>query len=371
MTAKEKTARLALALTAGIGPVRGRWLLDVFGSAETALGASPEKLRQKGGLPKKVASGLKDGLAWAEEETARLDKLGGWVMVYGEESYPDLLAGIDRPPLALFGRGEITPADDKAVAIVGSRHGTEYGRRVTMMMARELARSGVTVVSGLAVGIDTAAHQGALDGGGRTIGVLGCGLDVDYPKPNRRLKEEIVGSGAMITEYPLGTQPKAGTFPARNRIIAGLAKGTVVAEASPRSGSLITAKQALDFGREVMAVPGLVTDRRRAGTHTLIRQGAALVGSGRHVIEELWPEGAESGERVRGPNWEPVEEDRPEIELEPETARVFDQVEGSPRHVDDIIRGSGLPPEEVVGRLLDLELEGLVARQDGQMFVRK
>lgn len=371
ITQAERKARLALALTKGVGPVRGRVLMDVFGSAEKVFEAGVEKVREMGRLPSKTADDLHKGPARAEKELKRLDRMGGWAVVLGDDDYPLLLKEIPTPPLALFGLGTLDPMDKQAVAVVGSRQATHYGRKVTDRLSRELAALGITVVSGLAVGIDAAAHQGALNGGGRTIAVLGCGLNVDYPSRNRQLKADIAGSGAVLSEYPLDKGPRAGAFPARNRIIAGLAKGVVVAEGSPRSGSLITVDHALDFGRAVMAVPGPIFDRRREGPHNLIRQGAALVTSGREVAEELWPE----ADRVKPGQVSLFDEGYlpgpdPAEGLEPDAAKVFTRLEATPLHIDELTRLSGLLPEQIQVTLLDLELMGLVRRLPGQLFVR-
>ena len=360
----ERVARLALSLTEGVGAMSGRKLIEAFGSAEKVFAADPRQVEERGRLKPGSAVGLKKSLPAAEAELARLKALGGWLLVWGEEVYPRLLTHIHAPPLALFGLGGFLAADERAVAVVGSRQATEYGRKTTQRLAAELASLGITVVSGLAVGIDTAAHIGALEAGGRTIAVLGSGLDVDYPRENARLKEQIIASGTVLTEYPLGTQPAPWRFPVRNRIIAGLAGGVVVAEASPRSGSLITASHALEGGRTVMAVPGPVTDRRREGTHELIRQGAALVASGRQAAGEIWPE------LDFRPSDAPMETEPDLSGLDKPSRLVYSLIEAVPRHVDEIIRAADLSPEEVQGRLFDLELRGLAQRLPGQMFAR-
>jgi len=359
----ERLARLALSLTEGVGPVLGRKLISAFSSAEAALEAGAEDLETQAGLPREAAVRLQVGLRRAEAELEALERLGGWVILWGEADYPEALSQIYGPPLALFGLGRLRAEDNRAVALVGSRQATDYGRRTTRQMAKDLAWFGATIVSGLAVGIDAAAHEGALKGGGRTIAVLGCGLDVDYPRENLKLKGLIAEQGAILTEFPLGSDPAAWRFPVRNRIIAGLVRGVVVGEASPSSGSLITARLALDFGRTVMAVPGPVSDRRREGTHQLIREGAVLVASGRDVVQELWPE-ALAGAEPRPLAAEPGQD------LEPGLKAVFDLVEAAPRHADEIIRAAARPPEEILGRLLDLELRGLIRQLPGQLFVK-
>ncbi len=371
ITPEERQSRLALALSPGVGPVRSMVLIDYFGSAQEILAADPGKVREAARLPRDVDLDPSKALERAEQEMERLESMGGWAVVLGDERYPALLEEIPVPPLALYGLGTLEPRDKQAVAVVGSRQATHYGLKATSRLAWEMAGLGLTVISGLAVGVDAAAHQGALDGGGRTIAVLGCGLDINYPPPNRRLKADIALSGAVLSEYPLGTKPRPGTFPVRNRIIAGLSKGVVVAEGSPRSGSLITADHALDFGRTVMAVPGPIFDRRREGPHNLIRQGAVLVTSGADVLEELWPE----ADRVR-PGQAPLfAEDAlpgpdPMEGLEPDAAKVFGLLEATPVHADELIRVAGLPPQQTQVILLDLELLGLVRRLPGQLFVR-
>ena len=355
----------------GVGPIRARALLDRFGSAGAVFDISRAKLAQEGLLPAKAVDNLSSGLEWAAREREELEKRGGFALVWGEEPYPPLLRQIPRPPLALFGLGELEESDSQAVAVVGSRQATDYGLRTTFRLAQELAELGICVVSGLAVGIDTAAHRGALKAGGRTIAVLGCGLDIDYPRENVRLKERIASSGAVLSEYPLGTEPRPGLFPVRNRIIAGLVKGVVVSEGSPRSGSLITADLAADFGRSIMALPGPLTDRRREGPHRLIRQGAALVTSGEEVSQELWPE-ADRVAPASAPLFDqagPAGPD-PAAGLETRAAKVFGLLEDEPKHVDKLTRAAGYPAEEIQVILLDLELMGLARRLPGQMFIR-
>ncbi len=362
----ERLARLGLALTEGVGPVRVRRLIDHFGSAEAALAAPIDRLAEAARLKPERAAGLAGAIDRAEAELAGLARLGGWAVVWGEDDYPEALTNLYDPPLALFGLGRFSPADGRAVAVVGSRNATDYGLRTTRRLAAELAALSVTVVSGLAVGIDSAAHDGALSAGGRSIGVLGCGLDVDYPRENRELKRRLAENGAVITEFPLGSEPAAWRFPVRNRIIAGLSRGVIVAEASPRSGSIITANLAAENGRTVMAVPGPITDRRRQGTHRLIREGAVLITSGAEAAVELWPE-IDLKPSLLDAESRPSEN----LELDAGAERIYRLVEHSPRHADEIIRETGLSAPEAQGLLLDLELKGLIKRLPGQMFVRK
>ena len=367
MNQAEKQALIALSLTEGIGPALGGRLIEAFGSAEAAATAGPEEIRRLTGINPKISQGLPKALDRAEREINRLGKMGGWVVLLGEESYPRNLAQIYAPPLALFGLGEPLEPEPRALAVVGSRRATGYGRRVVHCLAREAAGLGVTIVSGLAMGIDAQAHAGALEAnGGKTAAVLGCGLDVPYPKRNQKLKAAIIESGSVVSEYPLGTTPKGWRFPVRNRIIAGLSSGVVVGEATLKSGSLITANLAADFGRTVMAVPGPVGDPGREGTHKLIRDGAVLVASGRQAVAELWP--------AMVPDSQPApalfDQTKKPPGLDSQAEAIYRLLEGEPKHVDEIIRQLGLNPGEALGRLLDLELKGLARQLPGQCYVR-
>src|SRR5512147_2274511 len=272
---------IGLSSIPGVGRVTFRKLVRHFGSAERSLAASPGELRDIEGLSSRVveAIGAFDWRIPAEREVAKAKETGVAIITLDDPSYPGKLRDTPDPPLFLYVKGSLAPEDDNAVAIVGTRRPTHYGKTVTKRLAGELAAWGFSVVSGMARGIDTEAHLGALAAEGRTIAVLGCGIDVAYPPENRGLMERIsqAGRGAVITENPFGTKPEAGYFPARNRIISGLARGTVIIEASEDSGSLITAQYALEQGRKLFAVPGNIGSPVSRGTHSLIKQGATLV----------------------------------------------------------------------------------------------
>jgi len=293
-----------------------------------------------------------------------------------DEHYPAWLRTIPDPPPVLYCDGSLEPGDRQAVAIVGSRQATPYGLRVTDALARELSRLGFTIVSGFARGIDAAAHRAALASGGRTVAVLGCGLDVDYPSGHASLRAEIAGSGAVLTEFAPGTAPFATNFPRRNRIISGLALGVVVVEAAEDSGSLITARLALEQGREVFAVPGPIDAPTSRGPHGLLKQGAKLVETVNDIVEELLPQ----LETVRTPlsqdfvatgagkrrSFAPKPPD-----LSPEEQVMLRVIGREPRHLDDLTEQSRLSAAEVARILLGLELKALVHQLPGQQYCLK
>lgn len=284
-----------------------------------------------------------------------------------DERYPAWLGTIADPPAVLYCDGLIEPQDRQALAIVGSRQATPYGLRITETLARELSGAGFTIVSGLARGIDAAAHRAALEAGGRTIAVLGCGLDMDYPLGHARLREEIAMSGAVVTEYAPGIPPLAGHFPRRNRIISGLSLGVVVVEAAEDSGSLITARLALEQGREVFAVPGSIDAPLSRGPHGLLKQGAKLVETVDDIIEDLVPQMEKAAVPTQRPM--PFKAMEPP-DLSPEERRVWEQMSREPLHLDDLTEQSGLTPAAVSGILLGLELKGVARQLPGQRYYR-
>jgi DNA processing protein len=281
---------IGLTRVAGIGPVRMRRLLERFGNAETAWHATYADLLDCG-LEIKIADALVETRRTTDldREMERLDAAGARALTWESDDYPERLREVDDSPPVLYTLGDFAPSDSWAVAVVGTRRATHYGREVTARLVAELAEAGITVVSGLARGIDSEAHRAALDGGGRTVAVLGSGVDVLYPPENRGLAQRIVeeGRGAIVSEFPLGTLPEPLNFPSRNRIISGLSLGVLVVEAGEKSGALITVAFALEQGREVFAVPGPITSRMSDGPNHLIKQGAKCVTSARDILEEL------------------------------------------------------------------------------------
>jgi DNA processing protein len=356
---------LALRRIPGVGAVTHRRLVERFGSPRAVFEAGPEALEAAGlrEAAVKAIRGFEDWAACERQEALRRHHDIGLLTLW-DEGYPERLAAIFDPPPLLFIQGGLAAADRLAVAIVGTRAASYYGRSVCERLAAELAARGVTIVSGLARGIDTAAHRAALEAGGRTIGVAACGLDVAYPAENRKLAERIAAEGgALLSELPPGTQPDRASFPARNRIISGLSLGVVVVEAGARSGALITARCALEQGREVFAVPGSVQAPGSAGPHRLIRQGAKLVERAEDVLEEVYPWAScpRVDEEVAGFNLSGASADE---------MAVCRLLEGGPLHVDELGRRSGFDQGTLALVLLELELKGALRQLPGKLFAR-
>jgi DNA processing protein len=349
-------------LVKGLGPVRLRRLLDTFGDVAAAWRASAGDL-MAAGLDAKVIENL---LATRREFDAaairaRLDSLGAGVLTWAGPGYPDRLRQVENAPPVLYVLGELTPADDWAIGVVGTRQVTSYGREVTTRLSADLARSKVTVVSGLARGVDTLAHSAALDAGGRTVGVLGSGLDQIYPAENRNLARRIAeGGGAVITDYPLGTRPDGVNFPPRNRIISGLSLGVLIVEAGPGSGALITHRFALEQGREVFAVPGSIFNPQSQGTNDLLKQGAKCVTRVDDILEELkMGLVAEHVQAVLALPEDPTER----------TLLAWLQQDSEPQHIDAIVRGCNLAAHVVSSTLTMMELKGLVRQVGALQYV--
>jgi DNA processing protein len=346
--------RLRLIRSANIGPVTYFQLLARFGNAAAALAAIPQLAARSGGKAPRIAD-LKDVAA----EIDAVQRLGARYLFLGQGLYPPLLAEIDSAPPALIVRGDLGLIERPAIAIVGARNASAAACRFARDLARGLADEGVLVVSGLARGIDSAAHQGALRGG--TAGVIASGIDIAYPPENKELQEQVATQGLLIAEQPPGREPLARHFPYRNRIIAGMSLGTVVVEAAPKSGSLITARLAGEAGREVMAVPGSPLDPRAQGCNSLIREGATLIQSVADVLETIRPIAAVMRAPTIGFRAEPVSADA----SDDDRGTVLNLLSHAPVQVDEIIRQSGLAPATVQTVLLELELGGKLARHAG------
>ncbi|WNK01308.1 DNA-processing protein DprA [Thalassospiraceae bacterium LMO-JJ14] len=360
----EKLARLRLIRSENIGPVTFSRLLQTYGDARRALDALPD-LARKGGRAKPIRICT---LSEAEDEIAELQSLGAAMHFRGEPAYPPLLSHIEDAPPILFTRGHANLMAKKAVALVGSRNASINGRRFAQDMAQSLGAAGYLVVSGMARGIDTAAHQGALASG--TVAVMGGGVDVCYPRENRNLYDALIETGAVCTEVAIGTTPQARHFPRRNRIISGMARAIVVMEAGAKSGSLITARMALEQGREVFAVPGAPQDPRVKGSNTLIRDGAMLTENAEDVIRALAEMGTSlqngalhDGRRpaIRPPAPPALEPAR----LDAARKQVAQALGFGPTDIDDIIRDSGCDAPAVFVVLLELEIAGRLERQAG------
>ncbi len=359
---------LALNAIPGLGAGRARLLLKRFGSPRAALEASGAELRGIPGIGLKLTRRIIDREKYLdlEKEFRLLEKHQVKVIIAGDRSYPRNLADIFDPPLILYVKGEFLSGDQLAVAIVGSRRSSLYGGRVAEKLGRELAARGLTVVSGLARGIDSAAHKGALASGGRTIAVLGSGLDRVYPPENKNLMEQISSRGAVISEFPMSAKPDRGNFPRRNRLISGLSLGVVVVEAAQRSGALITVDCALEQGREVFALPGKVDSLTSRGTNKLIQQGAKLVATSEDIIEELKPLWGN-----RCPEKEAKNEDRlPLPPLKEEERKLYDLLSDEPQHIDFLIGKSGFSAGCLSSLLLMLQMKRLIKELPGKMFVK-
>lgn len=356
---------LSLSLVPGLG-LGGAWrLLESFKSPGAILDASDQELLERCQLRKSQSTGLLSGEDWrakAKHELDRLNTFGAHVISYDSPLYPALLKELCDPPLLLYLLGNPELLQNKAVAMVGSRAATAYGRRTALALAEGLSHYGMCVVSGLAMGIDTEAHRGALAGGGTTVAVLGCGLDIIYPRQNNRLYDEIRKTGAVVSEYRLGTRPEGFRFPARNRIIAGLSRGVVVVEAARRSGSLITAQIALDIGRDVFAVPGQVDSYKSEGAHWLLQQGAKLVMNAADICEEY---GVSSSI-----NMEKSTTNELGLDLDPDALALLQLIEPYPETREELVARSKMNPARVSELLLFLELEGVIEMLPGDQLRR-
>ncbi len=353
----ERRASIGFNLVSGVGPVRTEQLLRVFGSLTDAWNATRRNLRHvldEGTIDRLAA--VRDGDE-VQRTVDRMAATGIRAVTRSDPDYPMLLAEIPAPPPLLYVRGDLLPADRQAVAIVGTRRMTAYGRDLTASIAAGLGRAGVTVVSGLALGVDGVAHREALEAGGRTLAVKGCGLAHPYPAAHRELSGDIVGNGALLSEYPPDRKPDAANFPARNRIISGLSLGTVVVEAPERSGALITVSFAADQGREVFVVPGDVRSVASAGCNALLREGARAVRSPEDILEDL-------GLLIRA---QPVAT-QPAFPMDDAERRVFATLSREPKHIDELAAALGLPIHQLATQLMMLELKGAVRNTGAQHY---
>jgi len=355
----ERSYWVALNLVKGIGAVRFRQLLEFFGTAELAWQA-PQSAWSSAGIPQRVVNNF--SLVRQQVDLERvLEKIAAGnvrVITWLDGDYPRRLKEIDQSPPVLFIRGTINVEDDWAVAVVGTRRVTPYGRQVADEIGRFLAQNGVTVVSGLARGVDAIAHQSALQAGVRTFAVLGSGVDVIYPPEHRKLAAEIIQQGAVISDYPVGTQPDGVNFPPRNRIISGLSLATVVVEAGEKSGALITAEFAVDQGRDVFAVPGSILAAQSQGTNRLIEQGARPLLKMSEILESLKLEQIPEKQQTRKLN-----------PMSKEEQRLLEQLSSEPVHIDQLCELTGLPITNVSATLTMMELKGFVTQVGGMNYV--
>ena len=359
-TVDEKAYWIALNKVAGIGAVRMAALLAHCGSAQAAWSASIYELKAAG-----ITNRTLENLLQArrdtdvEAELDRVHKAGVQVLTLLDDDYPQNLLQIDAPPPVLYVLGALQPNDSWAVAIVGTRRASVYGREVAHSISRDLAANGITIVSGLALGVDTVAHKSALASEGRTLAVLGSSVDQIYPPENRGLAQSITENGAIVSEYPLGTRPDANNFPPRNRIISGLSRGVVIVEAGERSGALITAKFAAEQGRDVFAVPGSILHPGSIGCNTLIQQGAIPLLNVNDILTQLNLEQIHSQQAARAA-----------IPADPQESSLLRHLHQEPLHLDDLVRESAMPAPQVAGLLTVMELKGLVRQVGTLSYVR-
>lgn len=363
-----REAFVALNMIEHVGPVRARLLLEHFGEAPKILAASKSQLLHVRNIGEDVAAAIAN---WEKTvdlagELKRISDFGCHILIQADELYPAHLREIYDPPLVLYVKGELAAKDKGGVAIVGSRQTTHYGIETARKLAYQLAYVGVTVVSGGARGIDTAAHQGALSAKGRTIAVLGTGINIITPPENAELFQRIAENGAVITQFPFNRPADKQSFPIRNRIVAGMTLGTVVVEADLHSGALITSNFATDYGRQVFAVPGRIDSPRSKGCHDLIKKGAKLCEGIEDILSEfeyLFP----SSNKPPSPGETGV---LPALELSSNEQKVIDALDGEERAIDEVIRKSGLPSSAVSVALFSLEMKRLVKQLPGKLFVK-
>ena len=363
-----REAFVALNMIDHVGPVRVRQLLEHFGDAVSILRASRQQLLCVRGIGEDTAGAI---ASWEKSvdlasELKRCEEFGCHIVTQEDVEYPELLRQIYDPPVVLYVKGSLEHKDKNGVAMVGSRQTTHYGIEVARKLAYQLAYIGVTVVSGGARGIDTAAHQGALSGKGRTICVLGTGINIVFPPENGELFERIAASGAVVTQYPFNRKADKQSFAIRNRIVAGMTLGTVVVEANLTSGALITANFATEYGRQVFAVPGRIDSPRSKGCHDLIKKGAKLCEGAEDILSEfeyLFP----ASNRPPSVSETGV---LPALELSENEQKVYDVLDGDPTPIDDVIRKSGLPSSAVSVALLSLEMKRAVRQIPGKLFLK-
>lgn len=349
---------LGFSLVPEIGTKRISLLRNWFGDLATAWSASESQLRQAG-LEKSPITNLLTARKTLnlEAELEKVERIGAHLLTLVDEAYPPLLRELGDAPPILYVRGTLLPEDQRALSMVGTRKATVTGRDTAYNLSKQLVGYGITIISGLAHGIDSAAHRGAIEGGGRTIAVLGCGIDTFYPRDNQKLAMDIIKNGALISEFPVGTPPEARNFPRRNRVISGLALGVIVVEAPEKSGALITASVAAEQGREVFAIPGNIFNPNSSGTNRLIQDGAKLVMNVDDILSEF------NIVRESVQTRTVTEQIAPSNTLE---AQILQHLSADPIHIDDLVRQLGLPVATVSSTLTILELKGL-ARATGYM----
>jgi len=375
---------LALKQVSGVGPVLYKRLIENFKTPSAVFSADEEALFAVEGISESVAKNILtfNNFDAAKKEIEEIKKEGGTLLTLNHPEYPPLLLTIYDPPPILYRKGladgAITNRDPYPVAMVGTRNMTAYGKSVSERLAGDLARVGITVVSGFARGIDATAHRAAISSGGRTFAVLGCGIDIIYPREHRKLYDEIIENGAIFSEFPMGAHPEPRYFPQRNRIISGLSLGCVVVEASVKSGSLITARFALEHGREVFAVPGSIFSETSKGVHYLLQSGAKLVADVQDILKELLPQLKIKPSQDAAPSQKFLFSPQPTEAVLPQSAvrlvgdeeKIYQILSFEPKQINTLIEESCLASSVVSYCLLELELKGVVRQLGGQFFIR-
>ncbi len=365
-----KHAAIRLSLVPGVGPRAFQNLLSTFGDAEKVLRADQAHLLQVQGIGSKLAQQISDANKTVDiDELQRLcDENQIDILSRSDDAYPDLLKEIHDPPNILYSRGRLQPEDSLSIAIVGSRHASHYGTTVAESLARSLAMAGFTVVSGLARGIDAAAHLGALRAGGRTVAVLGSGVLNVYPSEHEKLAKEIVQQGAVLSEFHPKHPPKSHAFPQRNRIVTGMCLGVIVVEAAHRSGALISARLANEQGREVFAVPGQINSRMSRGCHRLIRDGATLIENVDDVLQELGPLAKPA--RIGSSDQQTTVRHPGELKLTDQESKILNAIGVNSTQIDEVIDRTGLPAQRVLSTVSVLEMRKLIKRLSGTTVAR-
>ncbi len=355
-------ALLGLYSVPGIGPARMRKLISSYGSPQNVLNASARSLMSLEGIDIKTAEKIKTAVndKFVQSQLEQLKNNNVQILTFWDSSYPDRLKRIYDPPVFLFIKGDLKLLETKGIGVVGSRVPTSYGKVITEQLSLEIAQNNLTIISGFARGIDSIAHNAALKCGGKTIAVLGNGLDITYPAENKRFLKAFENQGLFVSEYPFGTNPDAGNFPKRNRIISGLSLGVLVTEAGGKSGALLTAMYAIDQNREVFAVPGPITSGKSTGTNNLIKQGAKLIQGINDITSEL------SGQLSLKLD-QPV---KPEPKLNGREKTVYDLLKNEALHIDQLALRAGISTSEALTTLLTLELSGIVRQMAGKMFTK-
>ncbi|MFN3966177.1 MAG: DNA-processing protein DprA [Endomicrobiia bacterium] len=373
MNLTETQASVLLNMIPEIGPVRANRLISYFGSAKKIFQADITEIKTSAEVTEKIAEKILRSINYFDVsiEFDKAKKLGVKIITFNDEEYPAQLKTLNDPPLVLYTKGEITEQDIYSIAIVGTRHPTEYGKTVTEKITKELSELNITIVSGLARGIDTIAHRTAINSGGRTIAVLGNGLDIYYPPENRKLQNTIENSGAVVSEFPFGTKPEKRNFPRRNRLISGLSLGTIVIECTEKSGALITAKYSAEQGKEVFAVPGSILSKYSCGPHSLIKQGAKLIENVKDILEEISILAEWIKEKVKNENISSKKDNKNYKPISPLEKRILEILKLFPQgiNIETLHKKINQPFNVLSEAIISLEIKGAIKSLPGKVYI--